>query len=717
VSASKAGVLQRSADMGIAAGRSSEEPAVRHAPGKAERGYRPEIDGLRAIAVVLVILYHAKIPIAGRDVFTGGFIGVDVFLVISGYLISSILLREIASGRFSVASFYERRARRILPALYVVLFATLPGAWLLLLPETAKFYGGSLFSAAASVSNIFFWHETSYDAASGLTNPLLHTWSLGVEEQFYILFPVMLIVLHRHARLRVGQWLAAITLFSLLMAEVMTALAPEASFFLLPSRAWELGIGALLAVAERHAGRTKAHPLLPLVGLGMLLASVPLLSLQHHHPGVMTLLPTLGTAAVIRFGGTQDPAGRWLASQPMVAVGLLSYSLYLWHQPVFAFGRLLLVDEPTAGIKLAWIGLAAVLAVATFILVERPMRDRRRVPARAIWIMAATGAALLMAIGGGLYRSQGAPGRFAGLTGLIARAEHIEEAEIFQDGKGCLNYVPAMGPCRFAGARPDGYNLLLLGDSHGRTLSGAAVQRLATAHSVSTVTMLNRGGCPFLLGLNRIASGAPSCPESYNRARLRYASSQRRAVAVLMMRLPVLVEHSAYDNGQRGIEGGEPAHLSVIGEPDDTFASDQAIAASLARSVQALLASGVKVVLVYPVPEMGWNIPYKLLQLSRGDPPERWLEPTQASVSRASFGARARRTQAVLDGVGTDPNLIRIYPEHALCRADRCLSHDGSRIYYRDDNHLSQTGGDLVMAEIMAAIEQRWGLAAKGFSR
>lgn len=714
---SDAGILQRVPGVATISGRASRGQTAERPSGKKERGYRPEIDGLRGIAVMLVILYHAKIPIAGKDAFAGGFIGVDVFLVISGYLISSILLREIATGSFSLASFYERRARRILPALYVVLFATLPAAWLLMLPETAKFYGASLFSAAASVSNIFFWHETSYDAASGLTNPLLHTWSLGLEEQFYVLFPGLLILLHRYARSRVGEWLAGITVLSLVGAEVMTALAPEASFFLLPSRAWELGIGALLAFTEFHHGRPKAHPLLPLLGLGMLLGSLALLRLQDHHPGIMTLLPTLGTAMIIRFGGTQDPAGRLLASRPLVALGLLSYSLYLWHQPVFAFGRLVLVDEPTGTIKLAWIATAGLLALATFLFVERPMRDRRRVSVRTVWIMAATGAALLIVAGVSLYRLQGAPGRFTGPISLIARAEHIEEADIFQNGKGCLNYVPASGPCRFLGARPDGYSLLLLGDSHGRTLSGAAVKRLAGSPSVSSLTMLNRGGCPFLLGLNRIASGAPSCPASYNQARLDYALTQRGAIAVLMMRLPVLVEQSSYDNGERGVEPGEPAHLSAAGLPYDSVASDRLVATSLEQSVRALLSGGVKVVLVYPVPEMGWNIPYKLLQLSRNKPADRWLGPEQGSVSRASFRGRVRRTQTLLDGVGTNPNLIRIYPENALCRADRCISHDGARIFYRDDNHLSQAGGDLVMAEIMAAIEQRWGLAGAGVSR
>jgi len=717
MSGGEAAVLGRAADIGVAADLASERQVSGSASEKADRSYRPEIDGLRAIAVGLVILYHAKIPLAGRNLFAGGFVGVDVFLVISGYLISSILLREIGAGSFGVVRFYERRARRILPALYAVLFAPLPAAWLLMLPETAKFYGGGLFSAAASVSNIFFWHETSYDAASGLTNPLLHTWSLGLEEQFYILFPGLLVLLHRYAPSRVGQWLAGITILSLLSAEAMTALAPEASFFLLPWRAWELGIGALLAFAELHRGRPKAHRLLPLLGLAMLLASLPLVTLQNHHPGIMTLLPTLGTAAVIRFGSTRDPAGRFLASRPMVAVGMLSFSLYLWHQPVFAFGRLFMVDEPTTTTKLAWIGLSALLAIATFRFVEQPMRDRRRVPTRTIWIVAAAGAALLILAGASLCRTQGAPARFDGATALIARAEHIEEADIFQGGKGCLNYVPSAGPCRFPGARPDGYSLLLLGDSHGRTLSGAAVQRVARSQLISSVTLLNRGGCPFLLGLNRIASGRPSCPESYNRARLDYAVGQPRAIAVLMMRLPVLVEHSSFDNGERGVEAGDPAHLAPVGEPYDSVASDRAIAASLTASVKALLADGVRVVLVYPVPEMGWNIPQKLLQISREEPAGHWLQSTQASVSHAGFRARVRRTLTMLDAVGSDPYLIRVYPENALCRADRCISHDGARIFYRDDNHLTQAGGDLLMAEIMAAIEQRWGLTAGGTSR
>lgn len=709
-------VMERGAGATDALGRTFPSAPIRTPVATPDVRYRPEIDGLRAVAVVLVLLYHAEVKIAGTAVFAGGFIGVDIFLVISGYLISSILLREIANGRFSVVNFYERRARRILPALYLVLFATLPMAWLLMLPETAKFYGASLLSAAASVSNIFFWHEISYDAASELINPLLHTWSLGLEEQFYILFPGLLILLHRYARSRIQQWLAAITLLSFLAAEATNAWAPGAAFFLLPARAWELGIGALLAYAELHHGRPAPHRWLPLLGLGLVCVGVPLLTLQNHHPGLATLLPTLGTAAVIRFGGTQDPAGRFLASQPMVAVGLLSYSLYLWHQPVFAFGRLNLVDEPTAMTKFAWICIATLLAALTFFLVERPMRNRSLVSPRAVWTLSTTGAVLLVLTGASLYHTQGAPWRFNGSTSPIAKAHHLAEADVLQGGKNCLNYIPATGACRFKGGASSGYSLLLLGDSHGRTLTGAAIARATSSPSIRSLSLLNRGGCPFILGLNRIDSGAISCPESYNKARLRYALSQPRPLAVVMMRLPPMVEQEAYDNGQGGIEQSTPAYLSKIDDPSNRKADDEVIASHLAASLRALLDRGAKVVLVYPVPEMGWNIPYKLLSLLREGPPG-GLSAVQASVSRASFRARTRRTAALLDTIGTDPNLIRVYPEHVLCRNDRCISHDGTRVFYRDDNHLSQEGGDMVMAAIMSAIEQRWGRGSGSTTR
>jgi len=692
---------------------STAPPSAGQAPGLSATGtqYRPEIDGLRAVAVVLVLFYHARFRIGGTDPFAGGFIGVDIFLVISGYLIGSILLREMGEGRFSLLRFYERRARRILPALYAVLLATIPAAWFFMLPEAMKNYGAALTSAVVSASNIFFWHEVSYDASDNLTNPLIHTWSLGLEEQFYLLFPAILWAAHRYAPRRLPHLLCGLCVLSLLLAEVLTVKAPDASFFLLPSRMWELGAGALLALDELR-GRGAARPssiFMPFMGMGAILCSVPFMAVHLHHPGLATAIPVLGTAIVIRYSGRGDPVGRWLSSRPMVAIGLISYSLYLWHQPVFAFGRLIRADEPTLSVKIGWIALSILLAIGTFLLVERPTRNRRQVSSGTIWMIALSGAVLLAGAGIAIFMGKGMPGRFPPPLDAIAKAERIEEASIFQSGKGCLNYVPEIGPCRFQGVNPAGYNLIVAGDSHARTLSNALIDRLPSAADLASLTLLNRGGCLLLPGLTRVDAMQPSCPDSYNAIRMRYLTRQPRAIAVLMMRLPVVVERSRFDNGVGGVESGEPPHISRTTGPYDRAVDDATVQSALTAMIHRLLDSGVKVVLVYPVPEMGWNIPRKLLEIARAQPSDVWQLSDQASVSRRQFRDRSRRTYALLDSLGENPGLARIYPEQSLCRSERCLSHDGTAIFYRDDNHLTREGAAHIAEAIDRTIAARWG--------
>jgi len=677
------------------------------------RPYRPEIDGLRAIAVGMVVLFHAQFGMGGIDPFSGGFIGVDIFLVISGYLIGLILLREIDERRFSLIRFYERRARRILPALYVVLLATIPLAWLLLLPAALKAYGGGLTSAVTSVSNIYFWREVDYDAADNLANPLIHTWSLGLEEQFYLLFPALLLLVARYRRQWMIPMLWALCVASIVLAEIMTARAPDDSFFLLPSRIWELGAGALLAAYELRDGGAPSSRIAPIIGMGAILASLPLMPLNQHHPGLFTLIPVAGTAMIIRYGGRNDPVGRLLSSRALVAVGLISYSLYLWHQPVLVFSRLWRVDEPGPLAKLGWILLAAALATATYRLVEKPTRDRALVAPKAIWAVSIGGALMIGATGLALFLYRGVPSRFDGRLQAIARAEVIDEAAIFQGRKGCMNYVPEDGPCHFRTGHPDGYNLMLVGDSHARLLSGPLIDRLGQSPSLSSIALLNRGGCLFLPGLVRVDGTTAACPASYDRARLRYLGTQPHAVVVLMMRLPIVVERSRFDNGAGGVEQGDPPHISAAAGPYDVPVGEADIRHHLVDTVRALLAHGARVVLVYPVPEMGWNIPNKLFQLARDDPSGVWMEEIQASVSRHQFRVRSQRSNKMLDAVGEHRNLARVYPERIFCHRLRCLSHDRTSVFYRDDNHLSRAGADRLADEILRTIDREWGITIR----
>ena len=295
--------------------------------------YRAEIDGLRSIAVVPVILFHS-----GIGVFSGGFLGVDVFFVISGYLITAILIDELDEGRFSLLQFYERRARRILPALFFVLLCTLPFAWYWLTPRAIDDYFQSIWATIFFVSNILFMFEAGYFDASSEDKPLLHTWSLAVEEQYYIFFPLFLMALWRLGRGRAFWAIALVAFVSLIFCEYVSRFFPSASFYLAPTRAWQLLAGSLSALWIRDHG-VKSNSLVSFLGLVVILTSIFLFDENTRLPGLYSLAPVVGTIAIIVFGGGGSITSKLLSMKIFVGVGLISYSAYLWHQPLIVFWR------------------------------------------------------------------------------------------------------------------------------------------------------------------------------------------------------------------------------------------------------------------------------------------------------------------------------------------------------------------------------------------
>lgn len=431
--------------------------------------YRPEIDGLRAFAVLPVILFHA-----GAPGFDGGFVGVDVFFVISGYLITRILLDEMAEGRFSVAGFYERRARRILPALFLVILACVPFAAAWMLPFELVDFSESVVAAMLFVSNVLFYFESDYFAAASGRKPLLHTWSLGVEEQFYLLFPLLLFVAvvwlgWRDRRLLVALGLAALA--SLVVAEIGWRISRAAAFFLTPTRVWELLLGAILAAGPDLSQRlgARANGALAAAGLTLILGSVAFLSDAYPYPSLYTLAPTVGAALVLAFAKPEGWAGRLLCWRGFVAIGLVSYSAYLWHQPIFAFFEIRQGAKPGPAAALLLIALTFGLAGLTWRFVEAPFRDRRRFSRAAILRGAAGGSLALVALGLAGVQSQGLLGRFAPDERYLASFNPPEQG----------NYTNSRFK-RFRDlafdADPATPNVLIVGDSYARDFINAALE-------------------------------------------------------------------------------------------------------------------------------------------------------------------------------------------------------------------------------------------------
>ncbi|MCC5879112.1 MAG: acyltransferase [Idiomarina sp.] len=332
--------------------------------------YRREIDGLRAVAVLPVILFHA-----GFSWFSGGYVGVDVFFVISGYLITTIIINELDKGEFSIGKFYERRARRILPALFFVMFICIPFAWAWMVPSQFKDFAHGLIAISFFVSNVLFWRKEDYFAPAAEENPLLHTWSLAVEEQFYIFFPVLLLVLWRFGRNPVFYVVLLMTAVSLALAEWGWRNYPSANFYLLPTRAWELGVGAICAFLMSRK-EFVANNLLALLGLSLIVFSIIAFDQATPFPSLYAVLPVAGTALIVMYGSKDSFVGRLLAIKPLVWIGLISYSAYLWHQPVLAFSRIRAGVEPSQNAMVLLVLLSLVLAYISWKYIEQPFRNK-----------------------------------------------------------------------------------------------------------------------------------------------------------------------------------------------------------------------------------------------------------------------------------------------------------------------------------------------------
>ncbi|MEL0244022.1 MAG: acyltransferase family protein, partial [Gammaproteobacteria bacterium] len=447
--------------------------------------YRPEIDGLRAIAVLSVIFYHAKIIISGRDWFEGGFIGVDIFFVISGYLITRIILSEIkTTGSFSFLNFYERRARRILPMLFVVIFASMPFAWQKLLPSDFVEYAESILASLFFGSNFFFYFRTTeYGADSSLLKPFLHTWSLGVEEQFYLFFPILAIIAYKYFYSNFLTILIGLSLLSLQFSELMVVKNSDLNFYLPFSRFWELAIGSILAYRELHykySNNGFASKSLPIFGLYLIVYSILFFDAKTPHPSFHTLIPIIGVALIIGFASKDELVGKLLASKPFVWVGLISYSAYLWHFPIFALSRQSSLSHTNYD-KFEWIVVTLILSIASFVLVETPLRNVRKISGKlflSIILSAFVVASVLgtLIIKGVIVNSE------VGFVGeLLDNGAFREEHKAFE-----LNYDYSV----LSNSKP---NILIVGNSHAEDLLKALTfSDVANGYNINLTSPIKR---------------------------------------------------------------------------------------------------------------------------------------------------------------------------------------------------------------------------------
>jgi peptidoglycan/LPS O-acetylase OafA/YrhL len=644
--------------------------------------YRPDIDGLRALAILPVVLFHYRVP-----GFSGGFVGVDVFFVISGYLIAGLIYGEMHQGRFSILKFYERRIRRIFPALFAVLIAATAAAWFILFPSDFERYAGSLFATAFFASNIGFWRELGYFDVVAEQKPLLHLWSIAVEEQFYILFPAILLALAGRSKARALATVSTILAASFAFSVWAVHAGPAFAFYMLPSRAWELMLGAVLAIAGFAAPSSRAlREVLAVSGIALIATGVFVFTAATPFPGAAALLPCVGTALVVFTGQAPTTVNAVLSKRPLVFIGLISYSLYLWHWPLFVFTRDALGRDlrpwETAGL----IVLAFALAILSWRFVERPFRKRGfRPPRWKLFGGALATIALTAGCGAAVVADRGVPQRYpVDVQKILAGLHDVDSRAVTCFGM-TGDDVRAGKLCRIGDLSAEAPSFVLWGDSHAGSIIPAVDAIAKREHRAGLFAATD--SCPPLLGVTRL--DAWKCKD-FNDAVIALATRPEIRDVILDARWAKNAEGTSY--------GDEPPGRILLADDEgrgiDGPSTNAVFLRGLTRIVEALTAAKKKVILIGSAPEIGWAVPVVLAQMRlRGD--------TRAmDLPLATHLRRQRNVMADFALMRTKYGVSVVDPADVLCDDRVCHVMRGGVPLYRDEHHLSATAARLLIPSI-----------------
>lgn len=656
-----------------------------------DRTYRPDIDGIRAIAIISVVCYHAGVPWLH-----GGFTGVDIFFVISGYLIGGHIFAELLSGSFSFLQFYRRRAKRILPAFYVVLAFAILAALVLLSPFEAVDFGRYAMAATLSVSNILFGREAgNYFAVKSELNPMLMTWSLGVEEQFYAVIPLLMVLLARIRRSFLLPAIISICVLSFLYACYELGIHPQAVFYSLPARAWELGVGIALAVAELKRKCTfLSKPLAQLAGLtglALMLTPMAMLTTASLFPGAAALPSVLGTTLVI--AASAGWVNRQLLSfPPLILIGRISYSWYLWHWPILSFLRITSggnLQPPTVALAIA-ASLGA--ATATYYVIEQPFR-RSTLSAASLLFRYAMASLVALAICGTIWMSRGIPQRYP----EVSRIERKNSNAYF---------MLASDPCIMENEKtdpnlsevcfdpPDGHSVVALwGDSHASVLA-PALRKIIHAQRYG-VAEFSKSSCPPLIGVSYYYPEEPGVSANcflYNRKVATLINSTNRIKTVILAgfwEAPYLPSRNCWIINE----------LNIIQKRPSVEAERTLFIHSLATTIQYLQASGKQVIVLDDVPNFKFD-PLWIVRTSHITTRHRiaeWIGAVDVSDTgvalQNSAPSAALVTSLLRDTMRAFPGATLVDLRQELCnQAGQCAYRQDDQLIYADTHHVTADG-------------------------
>jgi peptidoglycan/LPS O-acetylase OafA/YrhL len=691
--------------------------------------YRKEVDGLRALAVIPVILFHA-----GLQPFRGGFIGVDVFFVISGYLITTIILNDKESGNFTFIGFYERRLRRILPALFFIMLLCIPFARLWMMPNQLKDFAQSSAAVSLFASNLLFYAESGYFQAASEVKPLLHTWSLAVEEQYYLLYPFFLILIWKLGRRSIVSIVSIIALISLALAQfgVNLQLTTESirllsrpdwvsSFFLPFGRAWELMLGGLVAFRLNSDSKpVKPNQLAALIGLALIVYAILYFDQSLPYPSVYTLTPTLGAALILLFATPKTYVGNFLSLPIFVGIGLISYSAYLWHHPLFAFARLMSINKPSTELFMTLTFFTFIFAYLSWKYIELPFRDKNRITRRQVYSFALFGSCFFIAV---LPLTTSGFIKNSKFENLITTHKNLllpENGNIASAAnckwKTPMSLFPEIKECEF-GELSSEKNVFLWGDSHADASYTSLGKELKKAGIRGR--LVKNFHCDPILGFYRKEG-------QFDRRNKAFAEQCIKAEAALMdyvrnsSSLAIIasvrwtfklyptknhIEELDFFNGENmlppRIVYREFFSLNKQGE----FVQD---AKTRRESIHTLMSSfknsKTPLILIYPVPEVGWDLQRYYLNYFN----LHGKMPDKVTTDHSNFKVRHKFIQDEFDKLDESDALIKVRPESLLCNTfepNKCLVMSNNTSLYTDSNHLSNAGAALVAEEIIKSIQ------------
>ncbi|MFM2588592.1 acyltransferase family protein [Vibrio sp. TBV020] len=647
--------------------------------------YRKELDGLRALAVIAVIIYHANLEVFGLKVIQGGFFGVDVFFVLSGYLITSIIRSQMEQEEFSFRDFYWRRAKRILPAYIIMLLVTSIFAFFILLPSQLTTYIESLRSALYFGSNHYFYTQDSYTSIASIYRPLLHTWSLSVEWQFYIVFPFLVWGLNKVCSKYLFIFLLFFALLSLQLSRYIVDIDPDMAFYFLITRAWELILGGLITfyrtsqfdtlIKERLS--SFIYRCLPVFGILLVIFSMIFISHNVKHPSFVTLLPVVGTCLFIMFYDKTSVAISIFSLKPVVNVGLISYSLYLWHQPIFVFFRL--IETPSFRIEhfVLLMLITLLISYASYQFIE--ISFRRKLSFKVL--LAFMGSSVLFF---SLY-SIGVSGyidKFSTKPIAIAsmEANNRNPYKCMVNGKVKLNDLTY---CYIG--QQDNIKAIIVGDSHAEALTTSISSLLDLDRD--GVLAFTRASCPFILNAKNNRNGDACYYENF----LRLERIQQEFPNIPVF---IVARWGAYLYGQ-----SDPERIIDDNHPSMYFGNNEQIEI---KQLESLFQENLKktlceakksspVFITQPVPEMRRNIPKVMSSdLSQGK------YGLDYSIDIRLYFQRNNILRSMISSASDSCGVTVIDPIKVLCRDGRCMAEIDGRPIYFDGDHLSEFGNKLL---------------------